>query len=159
MEVCVTFADTDDRDFVTSRAVNLGNLVQEDGRPQAGIRLDIPGFLLPTFRDLNVRKSHGKKTKTHIKFDDSKHSLVLELKLPSSENWLRISPDKARELTVESTAAELRKLQDELRERGRKTDDSSWTSSVNSIPLGSRLEGWRPPSRDGYPFTQFGGER
>ena len=97
MEACVTFREMDDRDFVASRSTNLGSLIKSDGQLMAGIRLDVPGFLLPTFRDLNsyaynVRRTHGKKTRTHIKFDDSCVSLLLEVRLPSSENWLRISP-------------------------------------------------------------------
>ena len=160
-EVCVTFSEIDDRDFIASKAVNLGTYVNSDGKPQAGVRLDVPAFLLPTFRDLNsyaycVRKMHGKSTKTHVKFDDSNLNLHLELRLPSSDNWLKISPQRARELTTENNANELRKLQSELRERNirqEKLEDSSWsTSSVNSIPLGT-TRSWRPPPRD------FGGDR
>lgn len=63
-EVCVTFKDVEDRDFVASKAVNLAGYVKPDGQPQAGIRLDVSAFLLPTFRDLNgyaycVRRTHG----------------------------------------------------------------------------------------------------
>lgn len=66
MEVSVTFRDIDDRDYIASRAVNLGNLVQMDGKPQAGIRMDVPAFLLSTFKDLNgyafhIRRIHGRK--------------------------------------------------------------------------------------------------
>lgn len=85
-------------------------------------------------------------------------SLLLEIKLQSSENWLKISPQRARELTTENNAAELRKLQNELRERNSIAEDASWsTSSVNSIPLGpgppGPSRGWKPPARE------FGGER
>lgn len=37
MEVTITFKEIDDRDFVASHAINLGNLVQQDGQPKAGI--------------------------------------------------------------------------------------------------------------------------
>lgn len=131
LEVCLTFEEIDDRDFIASLAVNLGDLVQSDGCPQAGILMDVPGFLLPTFRDLNsyafnVRKSHGKKTKTHIKFDDANASLLLELKLPASDNLLRTSPTQARELTMEATANELHRLQADIRERSALQSDSLW---------------------------------
>ena len=52
-EVCVTFSEIDERDFVASRAINLSGYINSEGQPQAGIRLDVPGFLLPTYRDLN----------------------------------------------------------------------------------------------------------
>ena len=176
MEACITFKEPDDRDFVASRAVNLAALVKADGQPMAGVRLDIPGFLMPTFRDLNsyafhARKTHGKRTKTHIKFDDSNASLILELRLPSSDNWLRVLPAKARELITEHTANELRQLQADMRERRNRLDGpsmstSSWASSANSIPLGQRStsscsssSSWQPPARETQPPMDFGGDR
>ena len=148
MEACITFREPDDRDFIASRAVNLGDLVDSNGRPKAGIRIDVPGFLMPTFRDLNnyaynARKTHGKKTRTHIKFDDANSSLILEIRLPSSDNWLRVSPSRARELTTEHTVTELGRLQAEMRQRTSRQEESSWASSSNTIPLGSRSgSGW-----------------
>ena len=129
-EACITFKDQEDRDFVASKAVNLGGFVDMERKPQARIRLNISSFLLPTFHDLNsyaycVRKVQGKKTKTHVKFDDANMSLFLEIKLPSSEKWLRVSPQRARELTTENNAKELRRLQCELRERNSRIDDLS----------------------------------
>ena len=171
LEVIVTFAEIDDRDFVASRAVNLADHVNQDGRPKAGIRMDVPAFLLSTFKDLNsyaynVRKSRGKKAKTHIKFDDQNGSLILELRLPGSENWLKITPTRARELNVEANAEELARLQRELKSRAARRSseqDDSWSDSVNSLPLGGRSRStsstWQPPERGSYSGVGYGGPR
>ena len=97
LEVCVTFSSMDDRDFVASKAINLAPHVNEKGQPLAGIRMDVPPHLMATNNDLKnyafqARKTHGKGTKTHIKFDDNKLDLYLEIRLPQSENWLLKKP-------------------------------------------------------------------
>ena len=167
LEVCVLFKETDNHDFVASRASNLGEFVHQDGRPKAGIRIDVPHFLLTVFKDLNsyafnVRRSHGKKAKTHIKFDDPNSSLLLEIRLPNSENWLKISPVKARELTCEANAEELTRLQRDMRSRTYRGSESetTWGDSVNSMPLGSRTRNttWQPPERE-ISRMEFGGAR
>ena len=62
-------------------------------------------------------KTYGKGTKTYTKFDDDTRSLYLEVKLFPSDNWLRITPAKARELIVESTSKELRDLQKRMQDK------------------------------------------
>ena len=168
LETIIVFEDTEDRDFVASRAVNLGGLVHQDGRPKAGIRLDVPTFLLSTFKDLNgyaynVRRIHGKKAKTHVKFDEANRSLILELRLPGSDNWLKITPSKARDLTTEANESELMKLQKDMKARAIRYDveeEDSWSDSVNSLPLGNRGgAAWQPPERAGQSRMEFGGSR
>ena len=66
LEARVTFSNPDDRDFVASKSVNLAQHGDKDGKPRAGIGINVPSFLLSTFKDLNnyaylVRKRHGKK--------------------------------------------------------------------------------------------------
>ena len=119
---------------MASRAVNLGNLVRSDGRPKVGICLDVPAFLLSTFKDLNsyaynVRRTHGKKAKTHVKFNDANASLILEPRLPESDNWLKITPSRARELTTEANEMELLRLQREMKAKSRQNSidcEESW---------------------------------
>ena len=173
LEVCVTFTNQDDRDFVASKAVNLAELVENDGKPRAGVRMDVPGHLMPTNNDLKsyayqTRQSHGKGTKTHIKYDDQKMDLYLEVKLPGSDNWLRIMPEQARELITSNTSREVQELQSNLRRRARdgSTTGSSISSSLstssllsggNSQPLINQ-HGWQPPRRDNYARMEFGGQ-
>ena len=101
-EVVVMFFDKKKRDDVFANAPNLANLVDGDGRPLAGIRLEIPPELTDTFRLLSrfgtrLRARHGQGTKRHIKFDDYTGSLYTNVKLPGDENWTKVTPDMAHE--------------------------------------------------------------
>ena len=93
MEVCVTFETVEERDFYNSRARNLASYKDFTGRPEAGVRMDFPPFLLSSFKILNdhayeIRDLHGKETKRYIKFHDEKLSLILEVCLLASQKWI-----------------------------------------------------------------------
>ena len=99
-EVLVTFIDSRKRDLVVSHSVNLGDKMDNEGRPTAGIRLDIPGELSDTFRLLSrfgarLRARHGAGTKRHIKFDDFRGSLYTNIKLPGDVGWTKVTPEMA----------------------------------------------------------------
>ena len=101
-EVVVKFFDKKKRDDVFANAPNLASLVDGDGRPLAGIRLEIPPELTDTFRLLSrfgtrLRARHGQGMKRHIKFDNYTGSLYTNVKLPGDENWTRVTPDMAHE--------------------------------------------------------------
>ena len=86
-EVLVTFFDSKKRDLVMSHSVNLAPMVDQEGKPTAGVRLEIPVELTDTFTLLSrfgtrLRARHGKGTKRHIKFDDFSASLFANIKLP-----------------------------------------------------------------------------
>ena len=167
LEVSVTFTSQDDRDYVAGKAVNLAPLVDKEGQPQAGVRMDVPGFLMSTYNDLKsyafqTRQSHGRGTKTHIKFDNGKFDLYLEVKLPLSENWLRILPEKARDLINAATSREINDLQTNLKkrqtlsERSYASSSSSVLSGGNTQPLPTPSIQWQPPPREQYPNLGFG---
>ena len=155
LEICVTYQNVDDRDYVMAKARNLGELVDDKGKPTAGMRMEVPGYLMSVFRDLNnyaylVRKSGGKGSKTYTKFDDTSRSLYLEVKIPSSDSWLRITPEKARELIVESTSKELRELQKRMgRRNSARSESSSYGESDFSSSQNVEENAWRPPGRSG----------
>ena len=97
----MTFESSAERDFYNSKVTNLADYRDEDGRPEAGIRMDIPPFLMSTFKILNdhgheIRNLHGRETKRYVKFDKERMSLILEVRLPQSTQWIRISPEQAR---------------------------------------------------------------
>ena len=101
MEILVTFSDAGERDFYFAQARNLAEYRDKDGNPTAGIRLDIPPFLLPTFKLMNdhgfeIRRVHGRETRRYIKFDEERMSLLLEIRLPGQNKWVRIRPEQAR---------------------------------------------------------------
>lgn len=80
-EVIITMYDRRARDIIVTSSPNLANCVDQDGKPNAGIRLEIPNELMDTFRLLSrfgtrLRARHGVGTKRHIKFDDYAGSLM-----------------------------------------------------------------------------------
>lgn len=100
-EVCVLFAEAQYRDLVTGAASKLSTFVDPDGKPTAGIRIEVPTRLLPTFRILfkfgqGLRSRHGPGTRRHVKFDDAERTLFLNVKLPGDESWSRVSADVAK---------------------------------------------------------------
>jgi hypothetical protein len=99
--------------------------------------MDIPQYLLGTF---NVLQSHGFKLKQrygnefrrHVKFDDSRQDLYLEIKIPGDQSWERISAELAREMKdTEERAASQR-----LRTRLSVTDEGG---SVRPLPRASAM--------------------
>ena len=101
-EVLVTFFDEKKRDIVMSSSTNLATCTDHDGKPTAGIRLEIPDELADSFRLLSrfgtrLRARHGPGTKRHIKFDDFSGSLYSNVKLPGDESWTRVTVPMARD--------------------------------------------------------------
>ena len=164
MEVCVTFSTVDDRDYISSRSFNLSSHIDKYGKPQAGIRMEIPGFLMSTFKDLNTyggiaKRTYGKDLRKYVKFDDEEMSLFLEIRLPNSTNWLQITPTRAKELMGESAEGELMSMQSRIR-RARASSEgdvllsSTLTASLQTdYPQGSghsqrsASTSWQPPPR------------
>ena len=101
-EVIVTFFDKDKRDLVISSSPSLSSKFDREGRPTAGIRLEIPEELTETFRLLSrfgtrLRARHGAGTKRHIKFDDFRGTLYTNIKLPGDNTWTKVTAAMARE--------------------------------------------------------------
>ena len=101
-EVLVTFYDKKKRDLVMTHSPSLANMIDREGKPTAGIRLEIPPELNDTFRLLSrfgarLRARHGAGTKRHVKFDDFSGSLFANIKLPGDLNWTKVTPAMARE--------------------------------------------------------------
>ena len=106
MEALITFKDIAERDFYFSKAKNLAPYRDEKGLPTAGIRMDVPPFLLPTFKLLSdhgydIRSANGPETRRYVKFDEDNQSLLLEVKLPGQSKWTRIRPSQARSWSEE----------------------------------------------------------
>ena len=100
-KVLVTFFCPRKRDMLMSGTPNLASFTDSAGRPTAGLRLEIPKELDPTFRLLSrfctrLRARHGVGTKRHVKFDDFEASLYINVKLPGDTEWSRVSPAMAK---------------------------------------------------------------
>ena len=91
-EVVVVFETREARDRVKGASRNLAN------DPQAGIRINVPGFLLDNYRLLAATgysiKTNQAGVKRSIKFDDPSRNLVLDVLV--GEEWRRITPQEAR---------------------------------------------------------------
>ena len=101
-EVIVRFFDKRKRDVVFTYAKHLGSSFDAEGRPTAGLRLEIPPELDDTFRLLSrfgtrLPARHGDGTRRHIKFDDYGGSLYANVKLPGDTSWTRVTPAMAKE--------------------------------------------------------------
>ena len=100
-EVLIRFRDIAARDMVMGTAAKLANCIDNDGKPTAGIRLEVPPHLQADFRTLfrlgqSLRSRHGQGTRRHVKFNDDDQSLFLNVKLPDDEHWSRVSVQMAK---------------------------------------------------------------
>ena len=101
-EALVTFFCPRKRDMLLSKSPNLATRIDSDGRPTAGLRLEILDELMRQFRILSrfgtrLRARHGLGTKRHIKFDDMDGSLFMNIKLPGDDTWSEVTVDTAME--------------------------------------------------------------
>ena len=135
-EIIVTFRDPGERDYYFSRARNLAAYRAEDGSPTAGIRIDVPPFLMSSFKLLNdhgheIRRAHGSETRRYIKFDEDNLSLVLEVRLPGQQKWTRIKPQQARQFCDEKDKIEYLSIRRGLMR------EPQCNANPNLIPIGS----------------------
>ena len=100
-EALVVFVDNRVRDLVMGAAALLAPCVTADGKPTAGLRIEVPAHLQRNFRILfrfgqTLRSRHGAGTRRHVKFDDLDGTLYLNVRLPGDEAWSKVSVDMAR---------------------------------------------------------------
>ena len=172
-EIIVVFKEVCVRDNVASYARNLGRCIDERGFPTAGIRIEIPDFLTGVHQDLqkyggHLRGLHGNGLKRNVKYDDPNLSLVLDVKLPDSEDWMRLDwalvREQRAEINQEAAATFRRRLTSSTSSAGdgtgdahspMATEESRPTSGTNgvSLPRSSTL------SRFGRPPSSWGSER
>ena len=100
-EVLVTFKATETRDAVIGASGRLASHTDPEGRPTAGIRLEIPRRLRGHFRTLRsyasqLRARHGPGTRTHVKFDDYDRTLFLNARLPGDSSWTKVNHNFAK---------------------------------------------------------------
>ena len=137
-EVLVKFASMRVRDLVIGRSAELSSSIGADGKPTAGIRLEVPPSLMDTFRILSrfgrrLRARHGDGTKRHVKFDDHERTLFCNIKLPGDEAWTKVTAEMAK-----------RDLEDSLRHENN-TIQRRIAMPLSSIP-GPRARLTRPVS-------------
>ena len=139
-EVVITFKSHETRDTVIGQSARLSTRIDDQGRPTAGIRIEVPSSLRRTFALLfkfgtQLRQRHGPGTRRHIKFDDGERTLFLNVKLPGDNEWSRVSEELAqRGLQIRDRAASLElEARFDLGGRGQGSRTSS-TSTASSRP-------------------------
>lgn len=100
-KVLVVFKENAPRDQVLGKSGKLAECIDKDGKPTAGIRLEIPAYLQTDFRILFrygqiLRTRHGQGTRRHVKFDDVEGTIYLNVKLPGDTTWSSVTTEMAR---------------------------------------------------------------
>ena len=99
-EALIVFRTVEVRDSVVGQSSRLSSRIDDQGKPTAGIRIEVPAALRPAFSTLfkfgqQLRKRHGEGTRRHVKFDDIERSLFLNVKLPGDQSWSKVNLDLA----------------------------------------------------------------
>ena len=154
--ILVTFVDNYARDDILTRGPSLSGYRDDDGRPTAGIRLDIPAHLIGCFKTLEafgfkLKKKHGQQLKKHIKFDEFEN-LYIQVGLKQEDkdvDWQQYTPEEAKD--------GLKKLQAKggprfnllaSPEKGDSTAEASGNDKRRKIAAkGSTNSSWAPPAR------------
>ena len=141
-ELRIILSSTEARDYIYSRGPRLARYVDEDKKPTAGFRVEVPDYLAGEWRLLDdlgyrLKREHGPGTKKYIKYDDYNYSLYLEVRLPGSSNWTRISPESADRMKRKKDKEDLAHLIGGTGSRTQRINGEA-TTSANAVPLGQR---------------------
>ena len=138
-EVLVTFTNVRIRDMVASYASNLANYKKASS--PINFRLEIPDYLRGVFRTLeshghSMRERFGPGFRRHIKYDDSKKTLVMDVCKPNETKWIRVDHEFAQ-----SELQLLKPNSDSARERlGCQTSNSGSQSSASFASAASHWD-------------------
>ena len=149
-EVLVTFSEPEQRDFVFSKGNNLSDYIK-DGKPTAGMRMDVPADLVDIHKLLNdlgyqIRRRFEQGTRKYVNFDSENESLYLEVRLPDSFNWLRITPDMARTMKKNYDEKELHCLNIADLTPAARLASQPGPRNPRSGPPGPSRRAWTPSS-------------
>ena len=105
LEVIVLFSDPYAKDEILSRGPMLAEYRDAKNKPTAGIRLDIPAYLMGSFKVLEsfgfaLKRRHGQNFRKHIKFDEFDSSLYIQVGVKKEDEemqWTDYSAAEARE--------------------------------------------------------------
>lgn len=164
-EILVTFRDVATRDMVVSYAPNLASYKNSDSPP--GIRIDFPDHLKGAFTTLEtyghkLRTRFGPTLKRGIKFDDTIHSLYIDVCFPNDSKWTKIS----LEVAAAEVAREREKDDEILKKRidgFLASDETQSTATCPPTPLTHTTQTSAAAARLALPqsatLQQFNGQR
>ena len=113
-EVLVSFTTVAARDLVQSYARNLAEWTDEDNKPLAGIRMEIPERLIGDFKALEqyghaMKAKHKAGFRRHVKIDDSLKCLYIDVFIPKTKQWVRVDIEAVREDNKERVSRKTKK--------------------------------------------------
>lgn len=105
-EVMIRFRTAREKDLVQSNAANLPS-----SGGKAGMRMSVPHHLLGLFKMFEVhggrlKQEHGQGLKRAIKLDDLTMSIIMVVKFPNDQEWLRLHQFDIVRITKERTERE-----------------------------------------------------
>ena len=148
------------RDFVASRGPKLAPYFDTNRKPTCGIKMSVPGALLPIFKLLQnysfeLKNRKGSGIKRHIKFDDYRRTLFLQIKEPEDKKWTVISADEASEAMGRLNRAAYEKKKADISPRnplgtggGNEENSTPMDDSDENAQGGSGMGDWLPPARE-----------
>ena len=139
-EIQITFKSVETRDSVIGASGRLAGKVDEQGRPTAGIRIEVPQGLKDAFSVLYkfgqvLRTRHGAGTRRHVKFDDVDRTLFLNIKLPGDDRWSRVDVDLARRSISTRNRIESQELETRLDLGGTDAEPRPRPASTSTAPV------------------------
>ena len=101
-EALIGFKTVATRDQVANWAKNLARCTDLNGKPLAGVRLEIPENLMGDFRTIRrysffLKKMHGFGVKRNMKYDNETLCLQMSVRLSNKLKWLTVDPSMAKE--------------------------------------------------------------
>ena len=154
-EVLVRMEDPESRELLLSHSRNLGKYIDGDGNPTAGLRMEVPHFLMGTYKLLEhfgygLRQRYGWETRRIIKYDDIDMSFYLTYKLPGANEWCRATTAMAKATRERDEQRQLVKHSQQLsppssNNQPRQTpEERQKQNPAQPQPLTSQ-SGWQPP--------------
>ena len=170
MEVLVEFTDNYARDDVLARGPMLADYRDDDNKPTAGIRLDIPQHLMGVFKTLEAfgfaLKRRHQGLKKHIKFDEYLENLYIQVGLKKmgeeETEWASYTPEEARE-GIKRLAAKKGPRFDFVGAAGTAANGTEESTSTGTTTSGAASTQTRSRRNDGgfpwVPPTRKAGQR
>ena len=143
-EVLIRFKTIQARDTVYANANRLSSHFDNNKRPTAGIKIEVPDHLLGIFKLLHrhghqLRDRYGPEFKRHVRFWDEEQSLRLEVRFPGTTEWERITPQLARELEAQQKVRSDHRIRERLSQSSLDSEEAyprtSRATGANASPL------------------------
>ena len=154
MEVVAVFSDSYARDDILTRGPMLSDFHDEENKPTAGLRLEIPSHLMGAFKTLeafaySLKRRHGPSLRKHIKFDEFVQNLYIQVGIKEEDkvmDWTTYTPDEARD-GLKKLSAKRGPHLDLLATPVKEHTDGPTSKRATDQLLNKKKSSWIPPQR------------